>query len=188
MQQPSSFLRRILITVAVLIASTAALGFSQSMSATRPAHSSESGVLVISVPSGSPADRAGLARGDIILGIDGSAVNNPRDLREAISSHKQGETISLTVLHGDAQKTLSIALGKMGGSPYLGALLLPDERYRTSMLRAGTCGLEQGTLRGGLRCSGRLDKPGVHGRKFQKVTSFSLLTECTSAETTALTH
>ncbi len=137
MSHPSSLLRRVFMTAAVLIASTAALAFSQGASATKSGHSSDSGVLVISVPSGSPADNAGLSRGDIILDINGSAVNSTRDLREAISSYKQGDKISLAVLHGDTRKTLSISLGEMDGNPYLGARLLPDERERTSMLGPG---------------------------------------------------
>jgi S1-C subfamily serine protease len=127
----------IALVAAVLVASTAVLGFSQSVSATKSGHSAESGVLVISVAPGSPADKAGLARGDIILDTNGSAVNNPRDLQEAISSRKRGDTISLTVLHGDAQKTLSVVLGGSAGQPYLGTRLLPDERERTSMVGPG---------------------------------------------------
>jgi len=137
MRQSSSFLRRSLMIAAVLVATTAALGFAQSMSGTSPGNSSESGVLVISVPSGSPASKAGLVRGDIILKIDGSAVNSALEVREAVTSHKQGDTVSVLVLHGDGQKTLSVALSERNGAAYLGARLLPDERNRTSMAGPG---------------------------------------------------
>jgi S1-C subfamily serine protease len=122
------------MTAAVLVAWTAALGFSQSVSATRSGHSPESGVLVISVLSGSPADKAGLERGDVILDINGSVMNSPSNLREAILSHKKGDMISLRVIHDDAQKTLSIHLREIDGHPYLGTRLLPDERNRVSIL------------------------------------------------------
>ncbi len=137
MQHSSSFLRRVLMLAAVLVASTAALGFSQSVSATRSGRSPDYGVFVISVPSGSPAEKAGLARGDIILNINGSVVNSARQLRKAVSSHAQGDTVSLKVWHGDVAKTIPVVLGERDGSTYLGARLLPDERMRTSMLGPG---------------------------------------------------
>jgi len=124
---------RALFVAAVLLASTAALGFSQSAPHANGSRSSEPGVLVISVQPGSPAEKAGLSRGDIILDVNGSAVDNVRDVRDAISSHKQGDTISLNVRHGDARKKLSVALGEKDGRVYVGALLLPAESDHTSM-------------------------------------------------------
>jgi S1-C subfamily serine protease len=137
MQQSLPIFRRVLLAAAVLLASVAALGFSQSVSPTRSGHSSDYGVLVISVPSGSPADKAGLARGDIILNINGSAVNSARELHKAILSHTQGDTVSLMVWHGDKTKTIPVVLGGRDGSAYLGARLLPDARERISMLGPG---------------------------------------------------
>ena len=43
------------------------------------------------VVTGSPADKAGLARGDIILSVDGTAVNTQSDLRNILSQHKAGD-------------------------------------------------------------------------------------------------
>ena len=150
MRHPLAFLRRVLVIAAVSFTSTAALGFSQSASATRTGHSSESGVLVISVEPGSPADNAGIAQGDIILNINGSATNNARDLQESVSSHMQGETISVRVLHSGVQKTLFVALGKKEGLAYMGALVSPDGRQRISKLGPGNVGwareLSEGAL------------------------------------------
>ena len=128
------FVRRSLVLTAVLLASTAVVGFSQGLSGANAGQPSQEGVLVISVQTGSPADKAGLARGDIILDINGKAVNSVKAVREAVSSHKQGDTISVKVRHGDAVKTLSVVLGQQDGHPHMGALLLPDESARTGML------------------------------------------------------
>jgi len=150
---------------AVLLASTAAIGFSQSASTTNPGHPSEPGVLVITVESGSPAEKAGVARGDIILDINGSVVNTQRDVREAISSHKQGETISLKVRHGDAEKTLSVTLTDRNGRVYMGVLLLPDERGRTGMMGPGRGPmpgeLTQGAFVANVASGGPADKAGI---------------------------
>lgn len=128
-----SFMRRALVMAAVLLAATAALGFSQSASSTNPGHPSEPGVLVVSVQSGSPAEKAGLVRGDIIMEINGAAVNSQRDIVQAIASHTKGDTISVNVRHGDEQKTLSVALDEKNGRAYMGALLFPEEHGRLGM-------------------------------------------------------
>ncbi|MGO9410068.1 MAG: PDZ domain-containing protein [Spirochaetia bacterium] len=129
-----AFIRRGLLIAATLLAATAALGFAQASSTTNPGHPSQPGVLVISVESGSPAETAGIVRGDIITDIGGTAVNNPSDIRQAVGQRKQGETLQVKLRHGDAEKTLSVALGEKNGRAYMGVLLLPEGRERTGML------------------------------------------------------
>jgi S1-C subfamily serine protease len=129
--------RRALLVAAVLMAATAALGFSQGAlkdtSNGAPVVPSDPGVLVISVESGSPAEKAGIARGDIIMDVNGAAVNTPADTRAAVASHKTGDAITLKVRHGDADKTVSVSLGARDGQAYLGVLLLPDGQGRMGM-------------------------------------------------------
>ena len=78
------------------------------------------GVLVIGVVSGSPAEKAGIARGDIILQADGKDLNTPIDLQRAVIAHKTGDTLSLKIKHGDAEKTVSVTLTELNNRPYLG--------------------------------------------------------------------
>jgi S1-C subfamily serine protease len=137
MKRASKLFRRPLVLAVVLLASTAVLGFAQGAPGAKPGQPSEPGVLVIAVQNGSPAEKAGLVRGDIILDINSSAVNSLRDAQNAISSYKQGDTISVKVRHGDAIKTLSVVLGDRDGRAYMGALLLPGEGVRTGMLGPG---------------------------------------------------
>jgi len=127
----STSLRRGLFVLVVLLAG-AALGFSQGAS-TNPGHPSDPGVLVVTVQSGSPAETAGIVRGDIITEVNGTAVNSPRDVRQAIASHKQGDTLQVKVRHGDQEKALSVALGERNGTPYMGVLLFPDMEGRLGM-------------------------------------------------------
>ncbi len=136
---PKTKARRALLIAAVLLASTAVLGFSQASSAPSgsPGHPSEPGVVVVSVEPGSPADKAGIARGDIILDVAGTAVNTQIDVRKAIISHKEGDTVALKVRHGDSEKTVSVALGGQGGRAYLGVLLFPEGRERMAMRGPG---------------------------------------------------
>jgi len=128
------FSRRSLLIASVLIAATAVLGFAQSASTTTTGHPSESGVLVISVEPGSPAETAGIVRGDIITDVGGSAVNTPSEIRQTIAQHKKGDTIQVIVRHGDEEKTLPVMLGETNGHTFMGVLLLPEARLRTGML------------------------------------------------------
>jgi thiol-disulfide isomerase/thioredoxin len=62
----------------------------------------EPGVLVRSVVPGSPAERAGVVAGDVILSVEGQNVGRPAELVAEISGRHPGERVSLAVLrHGD---------------------------------------------------------------------------------------
>ena len=49
-----------------------------------------SGAVVLSVVSGSPADKAGLVQGDVIVNIDGTAITSSDDLQKIMQSTKPG--------------------------------------------------------------------------------------------------
>ncbi|OHD68637.1 MAG: hypothetical protein A2177_15235 [Spirochaetes bacterium RBG_13_68_11] len=80
----------------------------------------EVGVLVVKVEPQSPAARAGIARGDIILAVDGAEVATIADLQKAVTAKKPGDTVKVTVRHGDAKRTLTAELGERNGRAYLG--------------------------------------------------------------------
>lgn len=56
--------------------------------------------LITDVEGGSPADRAGLRKYDVVTGIDGRDGADEDDLREAIRSKGGGVPITLTVRRG----------------------------------------------------------------------------------------
>jgi S1-C subfamily serine protease len=80
----------------------------------------EKGMVVVIVEQGGPAAQAGLKRGDILLKIDNQDVNNQVDLRNALRDHKAGDKVTLTVTHGDDERTLTVTLGDRNGVAYLG--------------------------------------------------------------------
>ena len=133
----STSMRRALAALVTLLAG-AVLAFSQGTANPNPGHPSDPGVLVVTVQSGSPAETAGIVRGDIITEVNGTAVSSPRDVRQAIASHKQGDSLQVKVRHGDQEKTLSVALADRNGKPYLGVFLFPDMegRFGTRTSRA----------------------------------------------------
>ncbi len=68
----------------------------------------EGGVLVSGVVGGSPAERAGILRGDLLLSVDGAAVGSVRELYREIWTRAPGETISLQVLRDSAITSIEI--------------------------------------------------------------------------------
>jgi serine protease Do len=57
----------------------------------------KNGVLVTSVEAGSPAAKAGLLAGDVVLKFDGKAIEDASDLREAVSAAEGGKEVTLSI-------------------------------------------------------------------------------------------
>lgn len=70
------------------------------------------GVVVYKVNDGSPADKAGLKKYDVIVGIDGKSVSTQADLREKLYTHKVGDKVKLTYYRGSEKKTVTIKLNQ----------------------------------------------------------------------------
>lgn len=60
----------------------------------------ERGVLVVNVVSNSPADKARLRRGDIILEFDNKGITRIEELQNILSERKPGERAELTIQRG----------------------------------------------------------------------------------------
>jgi serine protease Do len=73
------------------------------------------GALIISVTSGSPADKAGLRAGDVITKIDNEGISTTQDLRSALGSHNIGDQIEIVYYRGNIQQVVTATLEE---SPY----------------------------------------------------------------------
>ena len=67
-----------------------------------------------------PRPAPGIARGDIILAVDGVEVATVVDVQKAVTAREPGDTVKVTVRHGDAKRTLTAELGELNGRAYLG--------------------------------------------------------------------
>ncbi|OEV07750.1 serine protease, partial [Streptomyces nanshensis] len=70
------------------------------------------------VVPGGPADRAGLAAGDVITEVGGKPVAGGEELIVRIRSHRPGDELGLTVLDGGvsgARRTVRVTLGSATG-------------------------------------------------------------------------
>jgi putative serine protease PepD len=68
------------------------------------------GVYLRAVSPGTPAARAGLAAGDILVAIDGTAIDNGLTLGGLLQPHNVGDTITLTVHRGAQTLTVHATL------------------------------------------------------------------------------
>ncbi|MCG3127042.1 MAG: hypothetical protein CHACPFDD_01899 [Phycisphaerae bacterium] len=72
------------------------------------AHLGDKGVMVANVVEGSPADEAGLERHDIIVSVDGEAINDGNDLISAIGEAGVGATLKMGVIQHGKSNTLKL--------------------------------------------------------------------------------
>jgi serine protease Do len=70
------------------------------------------GALVRGVEAGSPAEKAGVEAGDIIIKFDGKAIEKSSDLPRQVGNTKPGLRSTLTVFRRGATKDLSITIGE----------------------------------------------------------------------------
>jgi serine protease Do len=71
------------------------------------------GALVSSVEKGSPADRAGIEPGDVILKMDGKSIVESADLPALVGDAKPGSKASLEIVRKGAHKDVEVTLGRM---------------------------------------------------------------------------
>ena len=68
------------------------------------------GAYVQNVVSGSPADKAGIKQGDIIVKFDGKSVNSQNELSTLIAGKKVGDKVATTVWRDGKTMDLTVTL------------------------------------------------------------------------------
>ena len=71
------------------------------------------GALVAAVTEGSPAARAGVKRGDVILQFNGETVDDSNALRNKVSRLKPGSTATLDIVRDGEQRQLRVQLAEL---------------------------------------------------------------------------
>ena len=71
------------------------------------------GALVSDVTPGGPADKAGIKRGDVIVGFDGNKIDDMPDLPKTVATNKPGTKSKLTVIRNGKEKTVDLTLGEL---------------------------------------------------------------------------
>ena len=71
------------------------------------------GALVNSVVPGGPAERAGVRAGDVIIALNGAAIEDPNALRNAVARTPPGSEVTLTVWRNGGQQQVRVRLGEL---------------------------------------------------------------------------
>jgi hypothetical protein len=72
---------------------------------------SEKGVRFADVRAGSPAQKAGLKRGDVLISFGGASIANLQDFTFQLRNRKAGDVVTVTVLRDGQEVTADVTLG-----------------------------------------------------------------------------
>jgi serine protease Do len=72
----------------------------------------DKGVFVTEVAPDSPANKAGLQAGDIIVSVDGKEISTAQDLIQVILSSQIGQEIEITFWRGETEYTATAILAE----------------------------------------------------------------------------
>lgn len=75
------------------------------------------GVLIASLTSDGPAERAGIESGDVIVQFSGQDVPGTRELQLMVAGTAIGEVVDVVVWRDRAEKTISVKLGNLADLP-----------------------------------------------------------------------
>ncbi len=105
---------------------------------------SAKGALVAEVTADSPAARAGLHQGDVILSYDGKPVDALRDLTRRVAETKAGGTVDLKIIRQGREKTVAVHIDRLADTQVASA----DEGKgdRTAPASEAVQGLKLATL------------------------------------------
>jgi len=71
------------------------------------------GAYVVNVVTGSPAEKAGVAAGDVIFKVDGNSISADNGgLAKAIAAKKVGDSLKLSIWRDGDQKEVTVALSE----------------------------------------------------------------------------
>ena len=100
------------------------------------------GTIVAEVFSGSPADKAKIVTGDVVLEVNGRAIDSSRDLARIIADLPPEATVKLLLLRDGRRETVEVELGTMPANPRMATAEPEVERGVSALDRLAELGLE----------------------------------------------
>lgn len=74
--------------------------------------SSETGVMVVNVQPGGPADLAGLVIGDVLVAVDGTRVGEIDDVQAILGPQRVGSTVHVSIFRAGAPMGIAMTVGE----------------------------------------------------------------------------
>jgi len=90
--------------------------------------SDQEGALISQVLKGSPAEKAGLVAGDIVLSFDGKKIKEMRNLPRTVAQAKVGETYKMSIWRDGKRKTVKIKTEPFPDDTALASGSAPSEK------------------------------------------------------------
>jgi len=81
------------------------------------------GALVQDVQAGSPAEKAGLKSGDVIVGVAGKAIDSSQGLKNRTASLEIGSKVAVAILRGGESKSIDVTIGELPTEPVVASAL-----------------------------------------------------------------
>jgi S1-C subfamily serine protease len=75
----------------------------------------DSGAVIAEIGSGSPAERAGLEPGDVVVAVDGRPIASAGQLHQAVAASRPGQQMRLQLVRGSSSMTVEVALAARPG-------------------------------------------------------------------------
>jgi Do/DeqQ family serine protease len=91
------------------------------------------GALVSDVRKGSPAEKAGVERGDVITSLDGRPVADGNELRNRVASTNPGSGVSLGLVRDGRERTVRVELGELRPTQAKADAAEPGEKARLGL-------------------------------------------------------
>jgi serine protease Do len=92
------------------------------------------GVLIAQAQPNSPASKAGLKAGDVIISVDGAQVKNPRDLARRIATAAPNSAVDIAYIRNGSMQNVQATLAKMHEAPTSKLAAHQDHQDRTGRL------------------------------------------------------
>ena len=73
----------------------------------------EKGALLVEIVEGSPAEKAGLQRGDVIVEFEGKKIEGPSQLKNMVAMTKPGQEAVLGIIRDGKPMTIKITIGEL---------------------------------------------------------------------------
>jgi serine protease Do len=104
------------------------------------------GALVAQVVKGSPAEKAGIKTGDIIIEFEGEEINRSSELPQLVGRAKVGETVKLAVVRNKDTKVIKLKIGELTNEQVSAEKVQPVEKTKVNRLGVKVSALEKKAL------------------------------------------
>jgi serine protease Do len=159
------------------------------------------GALVATVEPESPADKAGLKTGDVIVAFNGKPVDDANDLPRLVASTKPGQTAGMQVLRDGKEQQVKVTVGEMPSQAQTAAAAAMPQGDQTPQLgitvselpeaQRKQLGVEYGVVVQQVKKPDLALRPGdvilaVNRERFKSIKEFQQLLSKQKGETAAL--